>query len=383
MTYSQPVRHASNHKQWLFLYLLLFYLTFCFIVFFAYVRPSLEGQANLRIGADSSTYLEAAQSIGSGGAITSIPMLISFQGQYLGPVAVALLCGTTLNIALFNTFLFLMGLWYASRLTGVRIGIFLFLVAVNPIATISILTLNKEIFSYLSVILFVRYIYSPKRTRAMLAFILLISIAARWEQAAIIVLFLVVEHRWSPLKSRPRTVILMMIGCITIIWPFLVSSGIIQLASLLSVAQEAQSQSLPWLNNIQNSYGFPLVVIPKIVGNMFGIPWKIAIGLLHTDTLTDIQYQLVSPLQNLLMLLIFIVAMVKGKLSLHKNTIYWMCLYLIMTAVSPIFQARYEYPVYVLLCLEICGFASLEHTSPAQKPPLAAFWKRLRYIPAS
>lgn len=216
----------------------------------------------------------------------------------------------------------------------------------------------------------------------MLTVILLISIAARWEQAAIILLFLTVEHRWSPLKRRRWTAIFIMIGCITIVWPLLVSSGVIQLASLLTTAKEAQSQSLPWLNKIQDSYGFPVVLIPKIVGNMFGIPWKIAINLLHTYSFIDIQDQLVSPLQNLLMLLVFIVAMLKGKLRLQSGAIYWMWLYLIMTAAGPIFQPRYEYPVYVLLCLEICGLISPVYPGHAYKPVLTGFWKRLRYIPA-
>lgn len=381
MSHGQPIGHASSHNKWIFLCLLLLYIIFCFIIFFVYVKPSLDGQDNLKVGADSTTYFEAAESIDSGNVISSSPTLISFQGQYLGPVLVALICGTTLNIALFNTLLFIIGLWYASRLPGLRIGILLFLIAINPITTVSILTLNKEIFSYLSVILFVCYIYSTKRTKTMLTLILLISIAARWEQAAIILLFLAVEHRWSPVKRRRWAVIFIMIGCITITWPILVSSGIIQLASLLTTAKEAQSQSLPWLNKIQDSYGFPVVLIPKIIGNMFGIPWKIVINLLHTGSLTDIQDQLVSPLQNLLMLLIFIVAMLKGKLSLQSGTIYWMCLYLIMSAVGPIFQPRYEYPVYVLLCLEICGLVSPEHHRLACKPAFAGFWKGLRYTP--
>lgn len=382
MTHNQPIGHATSHNKWIFLYLLLFYIIFCFVIFFIYVKPSLDGQDNLRIGADSSTYFEAAESIDSGNVISSSPALISFQGQYLGPVLVASICRTTLNIAFFNTFLFIIGLWYASRLPGLRIGLFLFLITINPITTVSILTLNKEILAYLSVILFVRYIHSTKRTKAMLTVILLISIAARWEQAAIILLFLTVEHRWSPLKRRRWTAIFIMIGCITIVWPLLVSSGVIQLASLLTTAKEAQSQSLPWLNKIQDSYGFPVVLIPKIVGNMFGIPWKIAINLLHTYSFIDIQDQLVSPLQNLLMLLIFIVAMLKGKLRLQSGAIYWMWLYLIMTAAGPIFQPRYEYPVYVLLCLEICGLISPVYPGHAYKPVLAGFWKRLRYIPA-
>lgn len=356
ITICNPLLVKAPAKRWATLFGLGLYLLACAFLFLQYVGPSVMGENQLRIGADTDTYMAASKALSSGGSnAASLPVLISFQGQILGPVLEGALTGTAANIALANALLFIIGLTYASRLPGVQLESFLPLIVINPITTISILTLNKEIFATLSIILFIRYLANGHRGRILLGVSLFTGLLARWQHPLIMLLFLGMEHRRSPLRNRHRMGTLAVIGCITVIWPLLLRTGVVEMASLLDVAENAQSASLPVLNQIQASFGFPLVLVPKIVGNLFGVPWKVLGDLLGGTDYSDIQVRLVSPMQNLLSLALFLYAGYRGILKLRRPLTYLMVLYIIVSAASPIFQPRYEYPVYVLLCLDIAG----------------------------
>lgn len=348
---------SATLGRWILIDVFILYSVACSILFVAYVNPSLLGENGLSIAADSNTYMQAARTLDRS-LIISIPTLISFQGQYLGPVMVARLLGSTINIAVFNCVIFFLGLYFASKLPKVALGPLFFLLIANPNTTVALLTLNKEIFAYISMILFLRYISSESRSLILLAFALLTAMAARWEQCAVFVLFLAVDHRWSPLRDKHKTVLVAMVVAITVTWPLIVKTGIVDLASLMSTVADAQSQSMPALNALQASYGFPVVLVPKLVGNLFGIPWRILASMLHPKDLTDIQGLIVAPFQNFTMLGVFLLAFFKKKLDLGRKSIYLMWIYLIVTAAAPIIQPRYEYPIYVLLSLEVSGLCS-------------------------
>jgi hypothetical protein len=48
------------------------------------------------------------------------------------------------------------------------------------------------------------------------------------------------------------------------------------------------------------------------------------------------------------------------KLALRNAPVYLLAFYLILTAVNPMVQPRYEYPAYVLLCLEASRYLRLD-----------------------
>lgn len=341
---------------------MLLYGLACSALFVEYVNPSFHGGNNLSIGADSTTYLTAARATTDGGLgiVGVIPTLISFQGQYLGPVLIAVFLGTTTRIAIFNGFLFVLGIWIASRLPGVRALPFFLLLILNPTTTASILTLNKEILAYISTILFIRYLTSRQMSKFILFFALAFALGARWEQCAIFVIFLFVKHRWSFLRKHHVATLLLMIGGITILWPILVHSGVVDMTSLLNTAQDAQSHSLSILNSIQASFGFPVVLIPKTFADMFGVSWNpfYLASLIFSGDFTDFQNNFISPVQNLSMMFVVFIAVWRHIFNIRKETIFLMAMYLIMSATAPIYQPRYQYPIYVLLCLEITGLVS-------------------------
>ena len=74
-----------------------------------------------------------------------------------------------------------------------------------------------------------------------------------------------------------------------------------------------------------------------------------------------------------LFLTILLVGMFFGrKLRLQHAPVYLLALYLLMTAINPMVQPRYEYAAYVLLCLEASRYFRLgmdgEATVRAQSP---------------
>src|ERR1700742_844574 len=94
-------------QRWLLIYIIAVYLLVCWCLFFLYVQPSFTNENNLRIGADSQTYLDIAGFVGSSkGTNQEDAALITLSGNLLGPVLVATLTQSLWGIALFNTLLF-------------------------------------------------------------------------------------------------------------------------------------------------------------------------------------------------------------------------------------------------------------------------------------
>jgi len=341
-------------------------------LFVQFVRPSLVGSNSLRVGADSATYLDIAGFVGSRktSALQGVA-LVTAEGNFLGPVLVAILAGTLWGIALINVSLFVVGMWVASTLPGVRLGPFFLLLLLNPTLTPALLTVNKEIFSLLAVILFVKYVSSEKRSKLFLVILLGISLMARWEQAAVTGTILLLENRHSPFRRRPKLVLLGLVLLVTVAYPIVIRTKIINLSAMVTFASEGNTG--PILNQIQASYGFPLVMIPKTLINLFGhllSPRLFFSDLVNGDP-TDIQKYVVLPINCIMMLVVVVVVAIKKKFNLQDPVIYWCAFYWVITAVSPILQPRYQYPVYVLLCLEATGLILTSRSnsrSPVNEP---------------
>jgi hypothetical protein len=353
------IRHPKlTIWRWLLLWSIAIYIIFCLWLFIAYVRPSFLGGNNLRIGADSTIYLQVAGVLPNYSINTAQLRLISIGGNFFGPVAIARLIPSLLGIALFNLTIFLICLWIASSLPGVKLGQFFWAIILNPLTTPSLLTLNKEILSFFAVVLLMFYICQERRSRILLTCVLLTAMMARWEQALVTILFLLLEYRKSAFRGRPRLVLSLMVLGITITYPLAVKAGIEGFASLISVA--SGGNFMPKLNEIQAQYGFPLIFAPKILLNLWGEvlrPSYFWTDYWNSD-FSDIQNSFAIPFHCVAMFVVSLIAFFKRRLSLRKASIYWSAIYLVATAATPLFQPRYQFAVYAVLCLEISGFNS-------------------------
>lgn len=358
-------------ERWLLFCTIFGYLLLCCVLFVFYVRPSFLGGNNLRIGADSATYLSAAGFTGSSrtSEIQNIP-LVTAGGNFLGPVAIAILARSLWGIALFDIIVFLVGLRMASHLPNVRLGPFFFLMVLNPMLTPALLTLNKEILVFIATILFVRYIFLEDKSKFQLFVLLAVSLLARWEQAAVTGAVLALSNRHSPLKSRPKLTIALIIIAITLTYPVVVRTRILDLSNMIAFAAEGSTG--PFLNNIQAFYGFPVVLIPKIAINLFGhlLSPRLFFSDFFTNDPTDFQIYFALPLHCLAMFFVLVAVAIKRKIKLQNPTIYWCAIYLVVTAVSPILQPRYQFPIYVLLCLELSGLRNPLELSNRVEPQL-------------
>lgn len=355
MTIKQP---KATIWRWFLLWTITVYIFICLCLFVAYTKPSFLDGNNLRIGADSSVYLAVAGVVPNPSINTAQMQLVSIGGNLLGPVAIARLIPSLLGITLFNLTIFLICLWIADSLPGVKLGRFFWIIILNPLTTPSLLTLNKEILSFLAVMVLMLYICQRPRSRTLLILVLLTAIMARWEQALVTVLFLLFEHRKSIFRGRPRLILILMVLAITVIYPLAVNAGLQGIASLINVA--AGGNFMPALNDIQAHYGFPLIFAPKILLNLWGEVLRPSYFLTDywNSDFTDIQNSFAIPFHCVAMFIVSMIAFFKKRLSLRKASIYWSAIYLLFTAATPLFQPRYQFAIYVLLCLEISGFNS-------------------------
>src|ERR1035438_2584144 len=88
--------------RWLLLWTITCYVTLCLVLFALYVKPSFLGQNDLRIGADSYTYLVTAGVLHDSAIASDTFPLVSFGANFLGPVLVARLIPSLAGIALLN-----------------------------------------------------------------------------------------------------------------------------------------------------------------------------------------------------------------------------------------------------------------------------------------
>ncbi len=338
-------------NKWLCIWALCFYLAFCMSCFFLIEQPRLNHETYQRFGADSPTYWQAvdygAQHADSGGN------LVSFTGNLLGPVAIGRILGSGFAVALFDILLFFISVEIASSIPGVDKYLFVFLLAINAETAPAVVTLNKEILVLLSGMMLAKYIYSEKQSWFLLGLTLLVSLFARWEQIAIVLLFVFLRRKGSFFLRHPRLAVLSVIAGLTVIYPLIASLEGSGLRAFNRYA--AGANTIVKLNEIQASFGFPIVLLPKIAMDIFGellrpITFLKEFGTLGTG---DIHSMFIIPLFSIALVTVLVIAYRRGKLNPRRPIGLVVLIYLIVTALTPFVQPRYNYFVYVLLCLEL------------------------------
>ena len=336
--------------KWLQIWMLCFYLAFCMYCFFVFEQPRLNKDTYIRFGADSPTYWDAVQFRTEHAEHDN---LISFSGNLLGPVSIGMVFKTGFAVALFNIFLFFVAVEIACTIPGVdRYRLVLLLVLCSETAP-ALVTLNKEILVLLSTLLLAKYIYSEKRSWLLLGLVLLISLFARWEQIALIMLFLFLQRKGSIFKRNPKLAIGFVIGVLTVLYALIARLPGTGLAAFTQYTKNANT--IAKLDKLQENFGFPLVLLPKILMNLLG-------ELLRPLTFVqeyvllgwgDIHSIFIIPMFSIALIVLLIMAYRRGKLNPRRPIAFLIIIYAITTAVTPFVQPRYNYFVYVLLALEL------------------------------
>jgi hypothetical protein len=337
--------------KWYFMWGFCFYLAFCMTCYFEIEQPRLDHESGQRFGADSPTYWEAAlyRTEHADGAKS----LVAFESNLLGPVTIALLLKNGVAVAVFNILLFFISVEVACSIPGVDRYMLLFLLAICAETPPALVTLNKEIFVLFSALLLAKYILSKKRSWILLFGVFASSVFARWEQVAIILLFLFLQRKRSIFRRNPKLAVISVIMGFTLIYPVIARLPGSMLGAFTQYTKGANT--IVKLNAIQANFGFPLVLGPKILLDVFGELLRplTFLSLFATQGIWDIHTMIIIPLFSIALIVLLVIGYRKGKLNPRRPLGLMILICMITTAVTPFVQPRYNYFVYVLLCLEL------------------------------
>ena len=367
-----------SRKSWLIIFGLFVYFAFCWATYTATVEPLYGDQNPDTISADSAAYFQlAGMQDPSGEGSVDKGSLVSLGGSSLGPVAIAVIFRGAFGVACFNCVLFLVVIWWASKIPGVRGDWFALIMVVNPQTIPTLMTLNKEILAIAGMVAFSRYLYSrgastgSKSSKSMLFLGIVFSILGRWQQVIIVFWYLAAESRWSPVRGKARWSLVTLLLALSIGYAAVVHILHINLQGFL--IQTAGGGTIVRLNHIQDMGGYFLIAPLKILMNIAG-RFVTPAYFLHDYWLENfgnsLQNRYIGILASLDMLITIFLLLAMDRLRASRPMIRLAFVYFICTAVNPFVQPRYMYPGFALLALELSRRrSSLEAVQPLPAPP--------------
>jgi hypothetical protein len=353
--------HSRSVSAWVVIGTFVVFVIFTLGLYFEAVSPVTDFWFQPYVQADAAAYWEL-----SGvrpGAFTpdnadsgSGPQ---FGGGSLGPVLQAKIFRTDLGILLSNFAMLALILWLVSTMKEFDLSTFTLLLLLNPLLFSAVATLNKEIFAVTGLILFLRYMTAKRYRFLLLMAALLVSAGGHWQQAAVLLMLCCLESRFSPLRDRPWAGVVTIVLFFTVAYTVVFHLAPIIIAGLL--AQAEAGHTIVILDNIQGNFGFPVVVIPKILMNVMGYFSTPSYFLERywTEDFSNWYNQIFTQAQEFLTTALLFGLLIARKLPLKQPLVYLLVVYFILTAVNPMVQPRYEYPAYVLMCLQVARYFRL------------------------
>ncbi|MFP5231720.1 MAG: hypothetical protein ACLGQX_03710 [Acidobacteriota bacterium] len=329
------------------------YVCFSLYLFFQWVAPSLEGRADQRIAADSSTYIHFADQLRSGDPDPpTVIALSSFPNTLWMPVFMAFELKTTFDMVVANYAIFLLAFCLLRRSLPLSAGTFLGLLVLNATTTISLLSVNKEIVDLLAVALFV---YGRRKGNY---FVLLLSVIVaffnRYEVCLVLLLYLFAESPLDPLRRTRGRAILVILAVLSLLLPVVAAH---QLATHLEEA--SRSNTITFLDNFEMHFMYALVVIPKVAENFFSELIDVS-KWIHSYSFSDLANSYILLSNNFANLVVVALLLRRRAFTFKSDLIYLATIGAIIMGISLVVQPRYFYCVYVVLCLK----ASLPKTLP-------------------
>lgn len=385
---TNPVHGAlavRSVNSWILILCCIIYFCFCWAIYTMAVEPLYELSSPPAIQADSDTYFAMA-GLGNDRGVAS-DSLVNFGGSSMGPVAIALLCRTRFGVACFDCLLFLVVVYWAGLIPGVRREYFAILMAIEPQTVPTLMTLNKEICAIAGLVAFAAYLYSGRQrgkrhgSRWLLLPVVVFSIFARWEQLLVPMWYLAVESRWSPFRGKPRRAVIALLLILSAAWAFAIHIVHLNLSGFID---QAQGGTIARLYSIQEKGGYFLVALPKILMNIAGrwvTPGYFLYDYWQVDFAGSWQNAYIGILSSLCMLVVLAYAIFRGRFRVSRPLIHLTVIYFVCTAVNPFIQHRYIYPGYAFVVLELSRRKdSLEPTPVLPKlpslPPSYRVWEQ-------
>jgi hypothetical protein len=191
--------------------------------------------------------------------------------------------------------------------------------------------------------------YLEKKSKIVLCLAFISSICARWEQVAVIIIFLL--FRSTSFRHNPKKALLWLVLAISIAFPIVAHN--VDMSGAEQFLEGGRTVII--LDTFQQHFLYFLVVVPKalllLAGNVL-TPW-IWFTTWPQGDFTDIQNMFLARLQEFAITGAAIVAYLKNRLTLQSPLVFLSCIYMIVYAANLFNQTRYAYPIYALIALEL------------------------------
>ena len=336
------------------------YFVLSAFAFVLVVEPSLAGLSNWRIYDDSNVYVSIAKFVRSQDENVALVGLLSLARNLVLPVLEVLVLQTPRNIALFNVVIFGVALCaLASTFKEFKWYIFLPFILISPTTFQALFTLNKEIFALLCAVILACWFRSG-RLHAMLV-LLTISFILRWEQALVILIYLVLRKSRMP---RRYAAVALLLG-ISVLYPIAIS------VAGLSAYSLTYSSSAAYLaiNRWQARGLYFALILPKLFLDLTSQILRFWEPFSTPERLHNLPTGMFVMVDQLCMCAVCAYALYRRRLSIEGEVGYFVIVFVIIYLAAPENSPRYLYFVYVLLAVALSipdayGFSG----SRARKP---------------
>jgi hypothetical protein len=284
--------------------------------------------------------------------------LIGVSSNYLGPLIVlSLIQGNYFLIMLINFSVYFLSVCAISRYINTKATNLGLILMLNPITLSSFLSVNKEVFIMPFLALAV---YAHKRKS--IAFIicaLFMAVICRWQLALSYMIFLVM--RLMPLRSRStKIIVLLLLVSGVYFFSKLLLEPVLHFSKIsLENYDGSGTKIFDKTLDIQNQ-GLYLIVFPlKALHLMYGMTSKI----LYMSNYNNFYNDVILVIHSLSLLIITVICGLKKRLTCGNDWVYAGLIFLVIFCLTPIFNTRYFYPVYILFCLAILDarLVGIEH----------------------
>lgn len=319
----------------------IFYLAFFGIA-------ALEENSGIQFFADSSTYHKIfSGEIWLGDGLKS---WIGVANNFLGPLLILKISGNNYYVvAAFNCIIFLYSLIKISHLLNLNSYKFLLLLLLNPITISSLMSVNKEIISFLFIACLFCFIEKKSWFNFLICFVL--ALMVRWQLVIVFILIFLTYSKLNFLKAHRYLFLAFIIMTASIV--FYLAADLISPVSLNFSSSAAEHDgSGVWITlvELQNTGYYFVVFLFKALHLLFGLSANISKILSPDNFYNDI----IQTLNAVSFVILFLILMIKGKFTMSSDIYFISVIYLIIFSITPIYSPRYLYPVYILWCILYC-----------------------------
>ena len=314
-------------------------------VYFQFVSKSLDRKLQIQLYSDTLTYEKYVKE----NPQINWFSLISFNGNYLGPVLIFKMLGQNrIVLVLFNILIVFNFIYSTRKLFSVNKIKLLLLLCINPVIAFSILSLNKEMLILLFLPFFLKYV----KNKTVIYFILslFLSLLVRWQLSLFFITYTLMTSWFNPWRKDRFASIVILILAISILYPIFSSryfSSVVNI-SLESRGLDEGSGIFITMNEMQNKGLYFLVFVPKVLHLLFGLLLRIRNILIFDDFWNNV----VVTGQSIPFLYLFINLFIKvktKKINLSNEFYFLTVIFFIVFALTPIYAPRYFLPAYIIL----------------------------------